>query len=182
MLQVAAGFNTPNIGIDIKRGIIVGSVISRVDPQLLMRFPIPIGIDKAARTGINAVVGDLIGYIVNHASGLLDRSHRQSAVGNHFRGNFAVVYSRDFRGRNIRDLGIGYIRIGTLARFHTGIFICFIAHGQFPFVSVLCSLGVFNVKHIRTAVDTPDGKGIGVTGGVIFRLGKQNALAADIFT
>ena len=60
MLQIAAGLNTPDVGVNVKRRVNVGGIIGRIDPQVVIRF----GFYRLA------------GNVVNHTPGLFDCRRR----------------------------------------------------------------------------------------------------------
>ena len=60
MLQITAGLNTPDVGVNVKRRVNVGGIIGRVDPEVMIAFP----------------ADNLTENIVNHVSGLFDCRRR----------------------------------------------------------------------------------------------------------
>ena len=155
VLQVTASLDAPDVGVNLKRRVDIGSIISRIDPQIAEAFAVPIVVVEAAARTIRTTAGRLSEHVVDHAAGLLKRRRRKRAVGNHFAIYRVGRFIRSRRRLNVRHFGIG-----TFTRFYAGVVVCRIVHLQFPLVGVLAGFGIFGFKHVRTSVNAPDLEGI----------------------
>ncbi len=150
MLQVAAGFNAPNVGVNINQRFVFRSLINHVRPQSVISFAVPVVILNAAFLTTDASVLNLAADVADHAFGLFQRRYRQALIGNHFRRHFAIVNRRCRLDRNIRNLG----NIRFLIRIRINLFV----HHQRPLILPFPQLMINNIKHIRAGINTRDDK------------------------
>ena len=191
MLQIAAGFNAPDVGVNLGRRFDGERSVNRINPEVMESFAVPIVIVETAARTIQTIVGHLVHDVIDQVGVLSHGGSGNRLIADHFRRNLCLAAGSGHRVRpqirDIRQVRIGNIRqirhfgIGTLIRFHAGVVVCHIVHLQFPFVGVFAGFGIFGFKHVRASANAPDLEGILVALRIVRRLCKQNAFAADIF-
>jgi len=183
MLQIAAGLNTPDVGVNLGRRFDGERSVNRINPEVMESFAVPVIIIEAAARTIQTIVGHLVHDVIDQVGVLSYGGSGNRLIADHFRRyfNFAVRSGHRVRPQ-IRDIRqVRHFGIGTLIRFHAGIVVCRIVHFQFPFVGVFAGFGIFGFKHVRTSVNAPDLEGIRIALRIVLRLCKQDAFAAYIF-